>query len=184
VTSVTRDDLPLGGAPHFRHAAEAIRRALPSATVEMLTPDFQGDEAALQHIADAPMAVFNHNMETVASLFPAIRPQADYRRSLGVLRRLREWRPESMTKSGFMLGLGETADEVKRLLDDLCTSGVMAVIIGQYLRPRLAKTPVVRYAHPDEFIAWRDRALSMGFRYVASAPLVRSSYHADSFTAD
>jgi lipoic acid synthetase len=89
-----------------------------------------------------------------------------------------------MTKSGFMLGLGETADEVKRLLDDLCTSGVMAVIIGQYLRPRLAKTPVVRYAHPDEFIAWRDRALSMGFRYVASAPLVRSSYHADSFTAD
>jgi lipoic acid synthetase len=178
-TSVTRDDLPLGGAAHFAQAIHETHRTLPTATIEALTPDFGGDERAFELIAQAPLAVFNHNVETVARLYPAARPQADYARSLGVLSWMARRRPAWLVKSGFMLGLGETASEVEALLSDLLAAGVTAITIGQYLRPRLANLPVARYVPPKEFAAWGERATAVGFARVASAPLVRSSYLAN-----
>lgn len=184
ITSVTRDDLPLGGAGHFVETILAVRETLPAATIEVLTPDFQADETALVAIAQAPIQVFNHNVETVARLYPTARPQADYRRSLFVLKCLAALRPDILVKSGFMLGLGETDAEVVELLADLRAHRVNALTIGQYLRPRLANLPVERYVPPEEFAAWEDRAKNAGFAHVAAGPLVRSSYQADRFLAD
>jgi lipoic acid synthetase len=179
LTSVTRDDLPLGGAAHFAATARALQARLPDATIEMLTPDFLGDERALAEIAAAPLHMFNHNVETAARLYPEVRPQADYRRSLDVLGRFAALRPDVSIKSGFMLGLGETADEIRALLADLLAAQVGAVTIGQYLQPRLTNRPVARYVPPEEFAAWEREARAMGFRRVAAGPLVRSSYHAE-----
>lgn len=180
VTSVTRDDLPLGGADHFDATVRAIKRELPEATVEILTPDFNGEIRAIEMISQSPFDVFNHNLETVSRLYPTVRPKADYRRSLQLLAYLSEKRPKALIKSGFMLGLGEKDEEVEQLLQDLSEHGVRAVTIGQYMRPKLECLPVVHYVTPDRFEHWGQIARKIGFSHVASAPLVRSSYFADS----
>jgi lipoic acid synthetase len=177
VTSVTRDDLPDGGAGHFVDTVRHIREKCPNASIEVLVPDFDGDCQTLQMVCDAQPDVFNHNIETVSRLYARIRPQADYRRSLSVLsyaagRGLR-------VKSGLMLGLGETDSEVRRLMRDLLETGCISVTIGQYLAPSKKHQPVARYVRPDEFDQWAATARAMGFTSVASAPLVRSSYRAD-----
>ena len=179
ITSVTRDDLPDGGAAHFAASVDAVVSMLPEARVEALIPDFEGDLNALRIMAVSPLAVLNHNLETVERLFPEIRPEASYRRSLRLLSRFRRLRPEVPTKSGLMLGLGEDRGEVVAALRDLRDAGVEILTLGQYLQPSGEHWPVERYVHPDEFEELRDEALSMGFSSVASGPLVRSSYHAD-----
>lgn len=176
VTSVTRDDLPDGGAAHFAAAIRAIRARLPRATVEVLVPDFQGDRAALALVLAENPDIFNHNVETVERLQPIVRPQADYRRSLAVLRRAAQ--AGARTKSGLMLGLGETAAEIKAALRDLRGAGVALLTLGQYLAPSPAHRPVARFVPPAEFDHWRDETLALGFDSVVSAPHVRSSYHA------
>ncbi|MGQ9859096.1 MAG: lipoyl synthase [Thermodesulfobacteriota bacterium] len=178
VTSVTRDDLPDGGANQFARTVREIRRALPEARVEVLVPDFQGSDLALQTVLIAGPDVLNHNVETVPRLYPKVRPQADYRRSLELLRRARSLAPEVSTKSGLMLGLGEEPWEVQAVLADLLAVGCRMVTIGQYLRPSMEHLPVERYVTPQEFESWRELALEMGFLRVASGPFVRSSYHA------
>jgi lipoyl synthase len=178
ITSVTRDDLPDGGASSFAATICALRKRLPEAGVETLTPDFSGDSNALKVVLDAGPHVFNHNMETVRSLYSEIRPAADYDRSLGVLRRAAEMRPDIVVKSGFMLGLGETPDEVDQLLVDIRETGCKAVTIGQYLRPTKKSHPVVQYINPAVFDALGKRAMELGFVFVASSPLVRSSMNA------
>ncbi len=183
LTSVTRDDLPLGGADHFVATVRAIRQVLPEASIEILTPDFQGSAEALAALDDAPFNVFNHNMETVARLYADVRPAANYVRSLAVLTEMARRRPDTLIKSGFMLGLGEQEDEVWSLLRDLRAANVQAVTIGQYLQPRRVCLPVARYVTPEEFAAWGARAGELGFTHVASAPLVRSSYLADQLYA-
>lgn len=179
VTSVTRDDLPDGGAEHFARAIKEIRSAVPAAKIEVLTPDFQGDMKAVQTVLDAGPDVFNHNIETIERLYPSVRPSADYRRSLSVLRYAADHAQGIKTKSGFMLGLGETLDEVLIVLEDLRRSDCDFVTIGQYLRPSRNNLPVVEYKAPEVFEDIRLRALAMGFTYVASAPLVRSSMNAE-----
>jgi lipoic acid synthetase len=179
VTSVTRDDLPDGGASHFARTVLALRETLPEARVEVLTPDFGGDRHALAHVLDSGPQIFNHNMETVARLYPRVRPQASYRRSLDVLRFARSYRPESATKSGLMVGLGENVHEVERLLDDIREAGVGIVTIGQYLQPTRKNVPVASFISPSQFDAWRDYGLSIGFQTVLSGPFVRSSYMAE-----
>jgi len=179
ITSVTRDDLPLGGADHFRATMMAVRSVLPAATIEVLTPDFNGDHAALEIIVAAPLEVFNHNVETVPRLYGLARPRAEYRRSLEVLAFMAERRPDALIKSGLMLGLGETDEEVELVLTDLRQTGVQALTIGQYLRPRLENLPVCRYVEPEGFERWRQHATELGFARVAAGPLVRSSYLAD-----
>ncbi|MCL6476931.1 MAG: lipoyl synthase [Peptococcaceae bacterium] len=178
ITSVTRDDLPDGGAGHFAAVIEAVHNAAPRATVEVLIPDFQGDLQALIKVIKAKPLVINHNMETVRRLYPAVRPMADYARSLELLKRVKELEPGIISKSGFMLGLGETKEEVVQLLQDLRKFACEMVTIGQYLAPSQKHHPVVEYVHPDVFKKYKDIATEMGFRYVASSPLVRSSYHA------
>jgi len=179
VTSVTRDDLPDGGAGQFAETISAIKRRLPKARIEVLTPDFRGDVNALQIVLDAGPDVFNHNMETVQRLYPAVRHQAEYRRSLSVLKTAKKLAPAISTKSGFMLGLGETMDEVVQLLADLRESRCDFLTIGQYLRPTKKNLPVVKYILPETFDELKETALGMGFRYVASGPLVRSSMNAE-----
>ncbi len=179
VTSVTRDDLADGGARHFSRTIEAIRLRLPSAKVEVLTPDFRGDRKALGTVLQARPDVFNHNVETIRRLYPSVRPAADYRRSLGVLRAAKDMAPDLFVKSGFMLGLGETPAEVERLLQDLAKAGCDFLTIGQYLQPTRMNLPVVEYIRPEVFEDLRERSLAMGFRFVASGPLVRSSMNAD-----
>lgn len=180
ITSVNRDDLPDGGSTHFAETVRQVRSALPAARVEVLTPDFQGDVEAVARVIEAGPHVFNHNMETVPRLYDRVRPQADYRQSLDVLAFARRQGPaEMLTKSGFMLGLGETGDEVRALLADLCESGTDVATIGQYLQPTRRNLPVTRFADPAEFDSYRDYGLSIGFRMVFSGPLVRSSYMAD-----
>ena len=176
ITSVTRDDLADGGAALFAKTIEAIRDRNRGCRVEVLIPDFQGSERALRTVLDAKPDVLNHNIETVPSLYPRVRPQADYQRSLKLLERAREW--GAVTKSGIMLGLGEERDEVIEALSDLIKAGCSIVTLGQYLRPGKMHLPVLKYYHPDEFNELRDSAMSMGFLHVAAAPLVRSSYHA------
>ncbi len=178
VTSVTRDDLADGGAGHFAKTIASIRRRLPSAKIEVLTPDFRGDADALKTVLDALPDVFNHNVETVQRLYPAVRPGADYSRSLGLLRAAAGIAPGIPTKSGFMLGLGETTEEISRLLADLRLAGCSCVTIGQYLRPSRKNLPVVEYIAPEVFERLRLEALEMGFASVASGPLVRSSMNA------
>ncbi len=179
ITSVNRDDLPDGGSAHFAQTVRAVRARLPQARVEVLTPDFCGDTQAVAKVLDAAPDVFNHNIETVPRLYRRVRPQADYGRSLDVLRFARSHRPEALTKSGLMVGLGERPEEVEQLLGDLHRAGVDAVTIGQYLQPSRRNLPVAEYVRPEQFDAYREYGLSIGLRMVFSGPFVRSSYMAD-----
>lgn len=178
ITSVTRDDLSDGGAGHFASTIEEIRKRMPRALVEVLIPDLQGSPDALRRVLKARPDLLNHNLETVARLYPSVRPGAIYDRSLELLRRAREYEPDIPTKSGLMLGLGESDEEIKKTLDDLLRVGCNTLTLGQYLRPSKDHLPVGRFVHPDEFDGWREFALKMGFSGVASGPFVRSSYHA------
>ncbi len=179
LTSVTRDDLPDGGAGHFAGTVGELKRLIPGVEVEVLTPDFEGSREALETVASAVPDVFNHNLETVERLFPALRPVASYRQSLEVLRLFGELAPGIPVKSGLMVGLGEERGDVERSMRDLRDNGVSILTIGQYLQPTSDHLPVHRYVDPEEFEDYRLTALSMGFSSVASGPLVRSSYHAD-----
>jgi len=179
ITSVNRDDLDDGGSGHFAETVRQVRRAVPQARVEVLTPDFCGDMDAVARVLDAGPDVFNHNMETAARLYRRVRPQASYGQSLDVLAFARVYRPSLMTKSGFMVGLGETSDEVRDLLRDLRAADVDVATIGQYLQPTRRNLPVAAYIEPAQFEAWREYGLSLGFQLVFSGPLVRSSYMAD-----
>jgi lipoyl synthase len=180
ITSVNRDDLADGGSHHFAETVRQVRRALPEARVEVLTPDFEGNLDAVRRVLDAGPDVFNHNMETVSRLYRRVRPQANYRQSLEVLRAAREHRPDVLTKSGLMVGLGETAGEVEELLRDLRGEGAADVAtIGQYLQPTRRNLPVRSYVTPGQFDAYRDYGLAIGFKMVFAGPFVRSSYMAD-----
>ncbi len=179
VTSVDRDDLPDGGAGHFVATIEAIRTASPATTIEVLTPDFRRKAGAIEAVAAARPDVYNHNLETVPRLYRRIRPGANYRHSLALLERVKALVPETFTKSGIMVGLGEEAEEVAAVMDDLRDAGVDFLTIGQYLRPTPSHAAVDRYVTPDEFDAYRARAEAKGFLLVSSSPLTRSSYHAD-----
>jgi lipoic acid synthetase len=179
ITSVTRDDLPDGGALHFSRTVKAVRNSLPDARIEVLTPDFKGDIQALGTVLDSAPDVFNHNIETVPRLYPLVRPQAEYDRSLRTLRNAGETALSIRTKSGLMVGLGETEDEIISVLKDLRSAGCDYLTIGQYLRPSKKNLPVVEYVTPDVFDRYGDIARSLGFRAVASAPLVRSSMNAE-----
>lgn len=183
ITSVNRDDLPDYGSTHFAETVRQVRSELPQARVEVLTPDFCGDSSAVARVLDASPDVFNHNMETVPRLYRSVRPQANYDQSLRVLRFAREHRPEALTKSGLMVGLGETAEEVRQLLQDLRAQDVDVVTIGQYLQPTRRNRPVSEFITPETFEAYRDFGLGLGFRMVFSGPLVRSSYMADEVNA-
>jgi lipoyl synthase len=178
VTSVNRDELHDGGATLFAATIRWIRRLNPDCAVEVLTPDFKGSREALKVVMDARPDVFNHNVETVPRLYKRVRPQAIYERSLEVLAWAKEMRPEKPIKTGFMLGLGETHEEVLDLLRDLRAQDVDVITIGQYLRPSPQHLPIERYATPDEFREYARIGREMGFRNVYSGPLVRSSYHA------
>ena len=180
ITSVTRDDLPDGGAEHFSKTIEAIRMRTPDVGIEVLIPDFQGDEAALRTVLEAKPDVLNHNIETVKSLYSSVRPEADYERSLELLARAADWGEKDLVvKSGFMVGLGEEMDEVEKLLQDLANHKVTSVTIGQYLPPSSKHAPLHRYVTPEEFDQLAHLARKLGIKHVYSAPLVRSSYHAD-----
>jgi lipoic acid synthetase len=179
ITSVTRDDLPDGGAALFADTIRAIRRKSPGCRVETLIPDFQGSRDSLHTVLDAAPDMLNHNIETVPSLYLRVRPQADYRRSLDLLRRARA--AGAVTKSGLMLGLGESIEEVRAVMNDLRQTGCDTLTLGQYLQPSKQHLPVERYYHPGEFAVLKDEALALGFRTVASGPLIRSSYHAQEY---
>ena len=179
ITSVTRDDLPDGGAAQFAACIREIKRRSPQMTVEVLIPDLQGNKEALSIVLDACPDILNHNIETVPRLYPQVRPMARYARSLALLSRAKAINPAVITKSGIMLGLGEMRDEVLSALQDLRSAGCEVLTIGQYLAPTSAHYPVVEYVPPEEFDFLRQQGEAMGFRYVASAPLVRSSYLAD-----
>jgi len=178
ITSVDRDDLPEGGANQFVACIEAIREAAPRMTIEVLTPDFRRKEGALEAVIGAAPDVFNHNMETVPSLYRRIRPGASYAHSLGLLARAKQIDPSAFSKSGIMLGLGEDIREVHALMDDLRVADVDFLTIGQYLRPTPRHAAVKRYVEPAEFDALADVAREKGFLLVSSTPLTRSSYHA------
>jgi lipoic acid synthetase len=182
ITSVTRDDLPDYGATQFAECITQVRQLLPHATIEVLTPDFRGDLAALEIVLSRRPSVFNHNVETVPRLYETVRPGADYQRSLSILEGARG-RQSLWVKSGIMVGLGETTDELKQLFGDLASVGVSLLTIGQYLAPSAEHLPVVRYLHPDEFDQLRDFAVQAGIATVFSGPLVRSSYLADNMIA-
>ena len=178
VTSVTRDDLPDGGASLFAQTIKEIRNRMADACVEVLIPDFQGSEDALHAVLSARPDVLNHNIETVPRLYLRVRPQAIYQRSLELLQRAHEYDSAPPTKSGLMLGLGEEQPEIERTLEDLLTTGCRILTIGQYLQPSKNHLPVERFIPPEEFEAWRKKAIKIGFAEVASGPFVRSSYHA------
>ncbi len=179
VTSVTRDDLPDGGAAHFAETIRSIREVLPGARVEVLVPDFRGDLAAVQVVLDAGPDVFAHNVETVPRLYPRVRPAARYNRSLAVLRFARDYAPSVLLKSSLMVGLGEQPEEVQEVLQDLRRVGVDVVTIGQYLQPTRRHLPVVAYVPLEQFEEYRNYGLKLGFRAVLSGPFVRSSYLAE-----
>lgn len=179
ITSVTRDDLPDGGAYQFAKVVEAIRSYDPGITAEILIPDFQGSTSALAVVVDSHPAIINHNLETVPRLYPQVRPQAGYQRSLQLLKQIKSLERELFTKSGLMLGLGENRAEVIRVMEDLRGVDCDFLTIGQYLRPSLKHHQVVRFVPPLEFEEYKDIAVTMGFRGVASAPYVRSSFQAD-----
>jgi lipoic acid synthetase len=178
ITSVTRDDLPDGGADHFYRCVLAVRRRT-GAVVEVLTPDFLGDRAAIERVLEAAPEVFNHNTETVPRLYRKVRGRACYRRSLDLLRHVKERSPATVTKSGLMLGLGETAEELLDVFADLRAAGCDTLTLGQYLAPTLKHIPVVRYVPVEEFDALAALARKLGFKKVVAGPFVRSSYHAD-----
>jgi lipoyl synthase len=182
ITSVNRDDLADGGAAHWAETIRQVRRLNPGCRVEVLIPDFNGDEAALDAVLDAEPDVLNHNTETIARLYKRVRPDANYRQTLTLLgraaaRRDREARG-MLTKSGIMVGLGETFDEVVELMRDLRSVSCDIMTIGQYLQPHARRLPVERYVTPEEFARWREVGLELGFKHVESSPLTRSSYHA------
>jgi len=184
ITSVNRDDLEDGGSQHFAETVREVRRALPQARVEVLTPDFCGDHDAVARVLDAGPHVFNHNMETIQRLYSRVRPQANYKQSLEVLAFARRHSPAVLTKSGFMVGLGETADEVRTLLRDLRMVGTDVATIGQYLQPTRRNLAVAAFIEPRQFDEYRDYGLALGFKAVFSGPLVRSSYMADEVSAE
>lgn len=179
ITSVTRDDLPDGGAAHFAAVGQAIRQVNPTVRIEYLIPDLQGSLEALKTVLDSRPDVLNHNVETVPELYSAVRPQADYRQSLELLRRSKALAPSVKTKSGIMLGLGETGPQVTQVLRDLRAAGCDILTVGQYLQPSPQHYPMREYVKPEVFEALKAEALALGFETVASSPLVRSSYHAD-----
>ncbi|HQP29089.1 MAG: lipoyl synthase [Syntrophales bacterium] len=183
ITSVTRDDLPDGGAEHFARCIHLLRTRLPDCRIEVLIPDLQGSREALERIIDAGPEVINHNIEVARSLFPNLRPQGDYKRSLRLLAALHPHR-DIVSKSGFMIGLGETRDAIVALLHDLAVVRCQRVTIGQYQQPTRRHWPVARYYPPAEFAEFRKIALGLGFRHVEAGPLVRSSYHAGIFSLD
>jgi len=182
ITSVNRDDLPDGGAAHWAETIRAVRALNPECKVEVLIPDFNGDEAALNTVLDAQPDVLNHNTETIARLYRRVRPDADYQQSLTLIRRAADRRDRDqsamITKSGIMVGLGEAFEEVVELMKDLHAVNCDVMTIGQYLQPQPRRLPVERYVTPAEFDRWRDIGLEMGFKHVQSSPLTRSSYHA------
>ena len=185
ITSVNRDELKDGGASIFAATIGAIKEEVPECAVEVLTPDFKGNQDAIKTVIDAQPATFNHNIETVPRLYPAVRPQAKYRRSLEVLQHAKDLNPDGLTKSGFMVGLGETEEELHQIMRDLRDHDVDILTIGQYLRPSENHLPMSRYYTPKEFALLRRYGLDeLGFKHVESGPLVRSSYHAHEQTAD
>jgi len=179
ITSVTREDITDGGASVFAECIRQINDLTPYCKVEVLIPDFKGEEISLRLVLEAAPDVLNHNIETVSRVFKKVRPKGDYNRSLELLKRSKEISPKIPTKSGFMVGLGETWDELLGLMDDLRGVGCQLLTIGQYLRPSAIHFPVERYYTPSEFDSLKEEGLKRGFRHVASGPLVRSSYHAD-----
>ena len=182
ITAVARDDVADGGAEHFVQTIEAVREVNPGITIEILVPDFNGKDEAIQIVMEARPHIFNHNLETVERLTPLVRSRARYQRSLEVLRKAKDIAGDRVaTKSGLMLGLGETELEIFQAMDDLLAHGVTVLTLGQYLRPSDNHLPVVDYIHPDTFANFKSIAESKGFRHVASGPLVRSSYHAADF---
>ncbi len=181
ITAVARDDVEDGGAAHFAGTIEAIRAVDPAIVIEVLTPDFNGRDWALKIVLDARPHIFNHNLETVERLSPLVRSRAKYQLSLDVLQRAKEIRPETVTKSGLMLGLGETETEIFEAMDDLREHNVQVLTLGQYLRPTPQHLPVIEYIKPETFDLYGDIARRKGFEFVASGPLVRSSYHAADF---
>lgn len=178
VTAVARDDLKDGGADHFARTIRAIRAIDPECIIEVLTPDFHGNGECLEIVAAANPHIFNHNIETVERLTPFVRSRAKYDLSMQVLRKMKRIAPEIVTKSGIMLGLGEEEPEIFQAMDDLRDAEVQVLTIGQYLRPTAEHLPVVQYVHPDVFRSYEEVGYRKGFEYVASGPLVRSSYHA------
>jgi lipoic acid synthetase len=178
VTSVTRDDLPDGGADFFARTIGEVRKRMPNTKVEVLIPDFQGNTEALTTVLEARPDVLNHNLETVPRLYPTVRPNAVYKRSLALLKSVHTFGAAIPTKSGLMLGLGETSDEIHQTLCDLVEAGCRILTLGQYLQPSRRHLPVARYLPPEEFKNWRKTAYKIGFSEVASSPFVRSSYQA------
>jgi len=184
VTSVTRDDLPDGGTSIFAGTITQLRRRIQNVKVEVLVPDFGGSRSALEAVLAARPDVLNHNLETVARLYPVVRPEAVYARSLKLLKTAARLAPTIPTKSGLMLGLGETEDEIERALSDLLTVGCKMLTLGQYLQPTEAHLPVQAYIEPEQFDRWKQKALDAGFEQVASGPFVRSSYQAHTLYAE
>jgi lipoic acid synthetase len=183
ITAVARDDVPDGGADHFRRTIEAVRGLNPATVIEVLTPDFNAREAAIDTVIAARPHIFNHNLETVRRLTPSVRSRATYDRSLNVLGQVKaRCDGRIYTKSGLMLGLGETEEELFTALADLRRAGCDLLTLGQYLQPTLKHLPVVEFVTPEKFAEYGARARELGFQHVASAPMVRSSYHADEFT--
>lgn len=178
ITSVTRDDLPDGGAEIFAACIREIRDRIPDCGVEVLIPDLMGNWEALARIVDAKPDILNHNTESVPRLYPRVRPKAKFPRSMELLRRVKEQDPRMLTKSGIMVGLGETHEEILEVFEAMRAVNVDVLTVGQYMRPDLKHLPVVRYYPPEEFDALKGEALALGFRHVESGPLVRSSYHA------
>ena len=182
ITAVARDDLKDGGAEHFQRTIEAVRETNPGIIIEVLVPDFNDKDWALELVMKARPHIFNHNLETVERLTPLVRSRAQYSRSLSVLKKAKEMAGGLIaTKSGIMLGLGERPEEIERAFDDLRAADVTVLTLGQYLRPTQMHLPVVEYVTPEKFDEWKKIALAKGFRHVASGPLVRSSYHAADF---
>ncbi|MDA0710465.1 MAG: lipoyl synthase [bacterium] len=178
ITSVNRDELPDGGATIFAETIRWVRRLCPETSIEVLIPDFQGNWDSLQMVMDAGPSILNHNLETVPRLYRIMRPQARYERSLDLLDKAKDMDPDIPTKSGMMVGAGETTDEVRESIQHLADHRTDILTIGQYLQPSPKHVPVERFYHPDEFLEFKNFALSFGFRHVESGPLVRSSYHA------
>jgi lipoic acid synthetase len=179
ITSVDRDDLLDGGSGIFARTIRAIRRRSPATTIEVLTPDFQGDLEAVGTVVEAGPDIFNHNTETVPRLYSRIRPKAVYANSLALLRHVKRLAPEMVTKSGLMVGLGETEDELVEVFRNMRAHDIDVLTVGQYLRPSKKHAEVVRYYRPEEFVRLKEQAMAIGFEHVEAGPLVRSSYHAD-----
>ncbi len=178
VTSVTRDDLADGGAEQFSATVRALKRALPNSTIEVLIPDFKGDLVCLKTVMASGPDIINHNIETVPSLYTTVRPMAVYERSLELLKRVKTYSEGIYSKTGIMVGLGETTAEVLAVMDDLLAAGCDMLTIGQYLQPSKGHLPVVEFVPPAQFDAYKEKGLKKGFKFIASGPLVRSSFHA------